>query len=104
MKFLICEAAGRGKQDCDEMPSKTCRVLTELHCCKNKSLGNGTYIPMFAIHNILPANKDVPKCIESLMKYQSLANNMFISEHVVYLSQAHDKEQQILEEAKQSCC
>ena len=38
------------------------------------------------------------------MKYQSLANNMFISEHAVCLSQAHDKEQQILEEAKQSCC
>ena len=62
------------------------------------------YIPMFAIHNILPSNEDVAKCMESLMKYQSLANNMFISEHAVCLSQAHDKEQQILEQAKQSCC
>ena len=54
------------------------------------------YIPMFAIHNIFPSNEDVAKCMESLMKYQSLANNMFISEHTVCLSQAHDKEQQIM--------
>ena len=31
------------------------------------------------------------------LKYQSLANNMFISEHAVYLSQAHNKEQQMSE-------